>query len=390
MRARRRPTKGFTLIELMVASAIAFIIVAAAAALASAMARNVKRVEEQSDLGVKAALAHAFLADVLSGAGYAWSVSQLNGSTNTGAFGTGACASQTNFCTAGAVYPMQVCRGNAAVSLSSCTAPDTTASDAFVTYVPRDTLIEAVTILDAASSTTDDDDDDAGWSGNCNAPGNNFVVKGEHQAWSAGDIVLVTRFGHVSIAHVRAALAASDGTANQVLQLDLPNLNDDDGGRSGCSVETSLEGARVMRIKGVVLKVESGLLKLTQRITASTEQTSILVSDVDDLGFRWQIAKVGADASTTSLCALDAQHPWASANLGGACGAVSLQAGAAAQHVRVAGLNVTLKVSASVGTQAVALPVRGVFDRAATTLYTDRKLHREVVLFTGLSNASAF
>lgn len=394
LQERHRP-RGFTLLEMMVASVIAFVIVAAAAELASAMARSVKRAEEQGDLGVRAALSQAFLIDLASGAAYNWNVAHSTGaSSTTGSLGPGGCAASTGMCAANGEMPapLRICNGTTVDRATCNQAPSTTAADALWTYVPRDSLIEAMSIVDRSGTPLTTACDAT------NVPATvTFSVRGTNSvAWGVDDLVLVARNGHATVGTVKAVFAVgNDPAVSRDLQLDVgtgTTLDKDDGGSgTGCNAQTSLRGAKVMRIRHVVVKHDPTTRALlyghrAQGAAAFTFET--IVGDLDDFQLQLDVARVPA-AGSPGICTSNTSEIFANAALsGGPCNAERLNGDASAGSlVRVIGVRAGLLLRTAVETQAVTVTTTGLFDRTGTT-FSDKRIRRQHFVYMGLPNAA--
>jgi prepilin-type N-terminal cleavage/methylation domain-containing protein len=387
-----RVHRGFTLVEMMVASVIAIILVNAGAQFAAAMATNVKRAEEQGDLGARQAIAHAFIADVLSGAAYNWNTPRAVGSNDSGSFGEGGCALSSGFCTSSGEIkpPLQIC-SSPTVDRNVCNAPTATTADALWTYVPRDNVIEAVSILDRNGTPLTNNCDAA------NVPAaTTFDVRGvTSAAWAVDDLVLVSRRGHTTIGTVRAAFG-TDANPNNTRQLTIDvgtgaTLAFDDGTAGTCDATISLKGARVMRVTQVVLKQDAATRKLLygHRNAGSAALTyDPIVSGVDDLQLQLDVVHV-PQAGSPSVCTSNSSNIFSNVNLTtGACNGEALQPDIAVANVnRVVGLRVGLLFRSTSETQGLNTTTSALFDRTGTT-FTDKRLRRAHILYVGLPNAA--
>lgn len=386
--------RGFTLLEMMVASVMAFFIVVAAADLAAAMARSVKRAEEQGDLGVRAALGQAFLIDLASGAAYNWNVAQLTGtSTTTGSLGPGGCAQSTGMCTANGALaaPVRICNG-ATVDKAACDeVASTSTADALWTYVPRDAIIDAVSIVDRSGTLLTDNCDAT------NVPATvTFTVRGTNAvAWEVDDIVLVSRNNHATVGTVRAAFAiGSDPLANRDLQLDIgtgTTLAFDDGGSTGaCNARTSLRGAKVMRIRPVVVKQDAATRNLLyghREKGADALKFEVIIGEIDDFQLQLDAARVPATGSP-AICTSHTSEIFANtAFSGGPCNGEKLNGDPAATVIRVIGLRAALLMRSTVETQSRTVSTPGLFNRTSTT-FTDKRIRRSHFVYLGLPNAA--
>jgi type II secretory pathway pseudopilin PulG len=390
---RRRHPKGFTLVELMVGAVIAFILVAAASELAAAMARSVKKVEEQSDLGIRMSLAHSFLQSELGAMAYNWNVSQAVGTADTGSLGAGNCATSTGICatTGGNFFPIRICN-SATVDTATCAAPTTSTADALWTYTPRDPVVEALRITGGSTGTLPLD---------CSFTTNpaSLKVSGKNSSnWAAGDFVLVSKNNHVSIGRLTAALAAdvTDPVAGRTISIDLnPSSNTagvgaDDGGRTAnCSIRGSLLGASVMRIQQVIVKLDETTKTLmwgTRNNSTSTLSFAPIVSNVDDFQVRFDIAKINATSKAGSFCTTDTDALWAGGPIS-TCGNEALNDNVASNINRVVGLRLALVMRTGVETENALRSIPYQFDRTGPAA-SDKRLRRIVNIYLGLPNAS--
>lgn len=385
--------RGFTLPEMMIASVLAFILVAAGAELTAAMARNVKRAEEQGDLGVRAALGHAFISDLLSAAAYNWNTTQTYSTgVTSGSLGAGACVSATGMCTATGQIdaPLRICNG-ATVDKATCNAPSATTSDALWSYVPRDGLIEAMSIDDRSGTALTDSCNTT----NVPSPITLSVRGANSQPWAANDLVLVSRNGHSTIGVVTANFAAgTDATVSRDLTIDVGggnNLANDDGGSSfACDARTSLRNSKIMRIRQIVLKQDPATrtLQFGARESATAELVfSNILSDVDDLQIQLDLARIPTTGNP-SICTSNTTAVFGGAAIGnGACATDRLNGDPADGNVvRVVGLRVGLLLSTAVETQSVAVTSPPLFDR--TTTFNDKRIRRTSLIYVGLPNAA--
>lgn len=399
----RGAPRAFTLVELMVGSVIAFILVAAAAELASAMARSVRKIETQADLGVRMAIAHGYLQNELQPMAYNWNVTQATASGDTGSFGAGNCASSTGMCALdnGNFFPVRICKSSTVAS-SVCDAPVSTEADALMTFMPRDTLIEAV-VVQAMSDGSLIPADSTACGTFATSPVQLQVTGKTGTAWDVGDYILVSKANHASIGRVNATFSAnSSATTARTLALDLGSTSTttglalDDGGRTACSPRDSLLGASVIRIRQMVLKLDEDAnsatfrnLLLGTRVNSSGSLTfSPLVSNVDDIQFRLDFAKIIASNKAVSFCTDDTTALWSGAQITSCEIALNGEADAAAGRdvLRVAGMRVALVMSSSTGTEARTLSVPYQFDRTGPAR-SDKTLRRVVNLYLGFPNA---
>lgn len=387
--------RGFTLIELMVASVIAFTLVAAAAALASAMANNVTRGEEQADLGTRSAIAHAFLQTMLAGAAYDWNTSEsVSATTSTGSFGTANCTSGTGMCPSATELPLKICKSST-VSAAVCDAPVTTEADAIVTYIPRDPVIEAMTVVNGGTSALPVDLGTL----SCNTVTNQqLVVSGTNSNdWATNDLVLVSKSGHTTIGRILTNLAAGTGTTRDLTVEFAGGLDGDDGGVTGCSVKSSLKSAAIFRITQVILKLDESTtssnfrsLVMAKRNTSADGTTFVpIITNIDDFQARFDIVRV-TTANAASFCTSDTSDVF----LGGttACSGERLNAAAGTNLNRVVGLKLALSLRTAVETENRTVTVPVLFDRASGSISpsTDKRLHRVVNVYVGLPNATNF
>lgn len=397
-----RRVRAFTLVEMMVASTMAFIMVAAAAELAAAMARHVKRTEEQADLGMRASVGHAYLSSLLSGVAYNWNVTHaVTATTTSGSLGEGACALSSGMCAATGQMrpPLRICNG-ATVTASTCAAPTTTTSDALWTYVPRDDLIEAVTIIDRNTTPLTTACTAA------NVPASvDLDVRGQNaSAWASGDLVLVSTRAHATIGTLTAAFASDVNPATtRTLSIDVgsgTNLVNDDGfSGTACDATVSLKNAKVIRIRQIVIKQDPATrrLLLGHRDTgAGALVFDTLLSDVDDFQVQLDLAHFTSTLGVPSAPAICTSNTSdilgtgvaALTNItGGACNGQRLNGNIADTHVnRVVGLRVGVLLRTAVETQAATFTTPALFDR--TTTFTDKRLRRASILYVGLPNAA--
>ncbi len=397
-------SRAFTLVELMVASAIAAILVAAGAELASAMARNVKKSEEQSEIGVRGAIAHSFLQSELGSAAYNWNTPQAIGLTNTGSFGPGNCASTTGICAlaGGKFFPLRICKSST-VGSTTCDDPVVTEADALMTYTPRDPLVEAVRIRsmgDLSAIPT---------SCGLTNPAALRISGKNSRLWAAGDFVLVSHQGHSSIAVVAADFAAdtTEPTGGRTISLDFDTTNSgsglgiDDGDRPECNPRASLLTASVMRIQQVIVKLDEtpgsptfkNLLVRKRVSTADTSGFSPIISNVDDFQVRLDLARITTVVSpavaATSFCTVDNTSIFAGGAIA-ACGGDRLNADPTTLNsLRVIGMNIALVLRTSVQTENGVSPIPFQFDRTGPTA-SDKRFRRIVSNYVGLPNASSF
>jgi hypothetical protein len=397
-RTTGRSRRGFTILEVLVASSIAFILIAAATEMALAMGRSVRKVEAQADLGVRTAIAHGFLQRELAAAAFQWRVSQDVGGVNTGSFGAGNCAPASNVCSLvnGHFYPVRICRSST-VNSTQCDAPASTEADALVTYAPRDPIVEALVIRTKSDGLPFPTD--------CSLPTNPVLVRATGMntvPWADGDLVLVAKANHVSVGVLRTALPANTDPAQlRSVSIELGptsatgGLANDDGGRSGCSLRDSLLSASVFRIKQVIVKLDEQIgsasrrnLLLGTRSTANGPLTwNPIVPDVDDLQFQFDIAKVDAQTKAGSFCTSDTSDLWTGGSIASCGGPLARTADVAAGRnlVRLLGLRAGIVLRSRVESDFVTRPIPLLFDRTGPT-GSDRRMRRVVNMFLGLPN----
>ena len=398
---RRVAPRAFTLVELMVASVMAFIIVAAGSELAASMVRAIRKYEEQGELGSRAAISASFIKSALGSAGYNWTAEHvISSSESTGSYGRGHCLTATNICPDKLVRPLEICRSSD-VSETTCTAPTSTSADAIRTIVPRDGTIEAVTIQDLATppllSTC-----------SLSTGGVSFTVKGTTRAaWAVNDLVMVTNNNHVNIGRVATAFPLNaDATLARTLVLELVDATgdlvlDDGASLDPCSAKASLFRAEVIRVKQVIVKHDNtakALLYGERTSSAGAMAFSELTAEVEDFGAQLEIVRIPGPSSAPvgvhAFCTADNTKSLyetdASRLLTGACAGERLNGDLAAGPAnRVIGLQLGLVLRSNVATQIGAESVTGVFDRTEIVA-TDKRLHRKSFFYLGLPNANAF
>ena len=387
MRAR-----GFTLIELMVASAIGLIILTGATALATAMVRSVRSINEQMLLSTRSQMAQAVLLPTLSSAGFGWNVTSVIASpftSTTGSFGAGHCVSSTNLCTGNTRYPVQI-------------TDSTTAADALSILTPVDGSIESVQIRALNGN--------APIPTNCTSSSMNSTVTFDVQgtttrAWSVGDLVLISHSGHVTVSRVGSAFSTNTTMPLVTRQLTLDmgtnsNLQYDDGGSAvACSADGSLRGAKVFRIAEVRLRTSGGNLEMAVNDTASEVTTPSwlpVVQGVDDLQFRIVIARIPRTSDTTGTasqctCNGSAFFDGASA-FGTSCTCTATdrlnEDPAAAPVYRVLGFEVGVLMSGDQRQATGNVSYSGLFNRSGVVA-TDTRMRQKSVIFVGMPNAYA-
>lgn len=391
----RRP-QAFTLIEVMVAAVIGFVIVATGSSLAASMVRATRKYEEQAELGARAATTAGYLKSTLSSAAYNWNATQfVSGSATTGSFGVGHCALSTNVCPASkTMLPLEVCSAPTTTA-TTCPAPTSTTADAVKTLVPRDGTVEAVQIFDRTGTTLPAD---------CSIGTGtiSFDVKGvTTSAWSVGDLVLISNGSHANLGRVAGPFATgADASLTRTLVLDIGDGADlalDDGNNgASCSATRSLKRATVMRVKFVVIKHDDTKKELQYAETANsatplTFQT--LVPDVEDFGARFEIARLPGGSSPTGsprLCTADTSAIFlGGTTLTGACTGERLNGNRSLTTLnRIVGLQLAVVFRSRIATQTFADPVNGVFDRTGVVA-NDLRLHRRSFFYVGLPNANS-
>jgi type II secretory pathway pseudopilin PulG len=388
-RARRQ---AFTLLEVLIASTLTLVIVALALEFAATMSLQARKVEQQGDLAARASIASSFLQSATDSIGYGWNVRQVVGTTSndTDSFGLANCAVPA-VCPATTTLPFQIC-DPATVGANVCAAQaaPTTSADALRFFLPRDGVIEAVRIVDRNGTTLPS---------NCTvATSTTFDVKGINATgWTAGDIVLVANFNHVSIFRVNSDFAAgTDPAATRQLTLNLgdpANIAGDDGGAGGsCDAAASLKGAGVYRLRLAALRLNqsTSTLEYGDVVTATGTLTfAPILADVDDFQVRLDLIRyvvASGSITTSSFCFSDTETVLSSAGGIASCDGMRLNSQASnGDVVRLVGLRVGL-ILRSRGGVDVNKPFTGLFDRTAT-IGTDRRLRRTITLFAGLPNA---
>jgi hypothetical protein len=387
------------LIEVIVASTIAFILVGAAAEMSSAMGRSVRKVEAQADLGVRTAIAHGFLQRELAPMAFNWNVTAVtNTSTGatTGSFGPGNCNPATNMCSliGNDYYPIRICKSST-VSSTVCDAPSATEADAVVSFMPRDPVIEAMVIRSKS--------DGLAFATDCALATNPVAVKvtgTNTQAWADGDLVLVSKPNHVSIGILKTALAVNaDQTLQRVVSIDLGatsgtiGLNADDGGRTSCSTRDSLLAANVVRIKQVIMRLDEsagsstyGNLLMGVKTTAAGAMVwSPIIPDVDDLQFQFELAKIDSVTEVGSFCTSDTSNLWTGGTIA-SCGGPLNRDSTSGNVIRVLGLRAAFSVRSRIESEMFSRPTPLLFDRTGPT-GSDKRLRRTLNMFLGTPNA---
>jgi hypothetical protein len=382
----------------MVASVMAFIIVAAGSELAASMVRAIRKYEEQGELGSRSSITASFMKSALGSTAYNWTAEHIVSSTvTTGSFGEGHCAVSSNICpSTKTLRPLEICT-SIGVNETTCPAPTTTSSDAIKTIVPRDGTIEAVTIQDLSVGTL---------GSSCSGTGNlTFRVKGSTRtAWVVDDLVMVTNNSHVNVGRVAVDFPANvDLSVERTLELDLGAAADfdlDDGGPLGdCSPKASFLRAEVMRIKQVIVKHDNAtktLLYGERASAAGTMAFSDLTTEVEDFGVRLEAVRVpGPSAAPVGVhgsCVSDTSDIfYTGAAFGaGTCSGNPLNGNIAqGPVVRVIGMQLGVVLRSGIATQIADETDTGVFDRPGTVA-SDKRLHRKSFFFLGLPNANAF
>lgn len=388
------------MVEVIVASTIAFILVAAAAEMSSAMGRSVRKVEAQSDLGVRTAIAHGFLQREMAPMAFNWNVTAVTNATTgatTGSFGPGNCNPATNMCSyiGNDYYPIRICKSST-VSSTTCDAPSATEADAVVSFMPRDPLVEAMVIRskgDGLAFPTD-----------CSLATNPVSVRvtGTNTLqWSDGDLVLVSKPNHVSIGILKTSMGTNaDSALQRTISIDLGasngsgGLNADDGGRTSCSVRDSLLAANVIRIKQVIVRLDEtagsptadSILMGVKTTASGATVWSPVIPDVDDLQFQFELAKVDASTKVGSFCSSDTSNLWTGSTITSCGGPLNRTPGPGANVVRVLGLRAAFVARSTIESETVTRPQTLLFDRTGP-IGSDRRLRRTINMFLGTPNA---
>jgi|GEM_PF-5536606 len=393
--------RAFTLLEVIVASTIAFILVGAAAEMSSAMGRSVRKIESQADLGVRTAIAHGFMQRELAPMAFNWNTTNETTGLNTGSFGPGNCAISSGVCNLqnGAFFPIRLCKSSTVTS-TICDAPSATEADAVVSYMPRDPVVESMVVrskgdglslpADCTSFTTN--------------PASLRVAGTNTVAWSDGDLVLVSRANHASIGVLKTNLAVhTSATIQRTIAVDLgrssatAGLALDDGGRTAsCSARDSLLGASIIRIKQVILTLDEkpgsptfrNLMIGVRNTSAGPLIWSTVIPDVDDLQFQFEMARVDASSKTGSFCTSDTSDLFAGGTIPSCGGPLVREANATAgRHlIRVLGLRAGFTLRSSIETEPTPRPWPLIFNRTGPT-GSDRRARRLVFMFLGTPNA---
>jgi type II secretory pathway pseudopilin PulG len=406
---RQHALRAFTLVELMVASALAFLIVAAGAALASAMARQVREVEEQGDLAARVAIASTAVQNALDGVAYGWRLEdwRVFGTSYNGGPGVGHCVAVTGVCesvenTVTPIAPLAVC-SSTGLTHTVCNAADTTSADGIRALVPRDEVSEAIRVVDRNGTPLTTACDAA------NIPNPIVVdVRGAHQnPWADGDLVLLSTPGHATVGVVRSALApvapASAGVTFQLsLALDGANLADDDSDVGDnapalCNALESLIGARILRVKQVVIRLNGTSLEMSQKPTTAAVPFQTLLSDVEDLQVRLDVIRLTAGGGS-QYCRAEGTainsvlYAGASVNAATCNSPLDRDDPADAPDsdvLRISGLQIGVLLRAGGQTTGTTRPIDYLFDRAPPGP-PDQRRRRPAYFFVGLTNAAQY
>jgi prepilin-type N-terminal cleavage/methylation domain-containing protein len=384
--------RGFTLLEILIASTLTLVIVAIAMQFAAIMSLEARNVEQQGDLAVRASITASFLQAATDGIGYGWTVRQMAGtsSSDTDAPGVANCA-VPQVCPETTTLPFQICEPTT-VGAQTCaaqTAPTTTA-DAFRFFAPRDGVVQAVRILDRKATTLPS---------NCTlATRTTLDVQGVNASvWNVGDLVLVAKEGHVSVFSVDATFpAGTDALVTRSLTLNLGspgNLSGDDGGSSvSCNASASLKGAGVYRLRLAVLRLNEASQEVEYATLVNTGERFAfqpVLADIDDFQVRLDLVRfavAGGAITGASVCGSDTEAILSAPRGIPDCANARLNSRVLdGDVVRLIGvrLGIILRSRGGIG---VARDVTGLFDRTAK-IGTDRRLRRTVTLFVGLPNA---
>ena len=403
---RNHPMRGvraFSLIELMVASPMALMVLAGAMGIATGMMRYSRSMADEQTLSSEASLARQFLTASVANLGYGWLVdAPLSSPTSTtGAPATGHCVSSTNLCSGGGdttILPLDL-------SLNS-----TTGTDELRALVPRDPQAEAVQIQELSNAPY--------LSGSVCSTftyEQSFTVKGTNNSqWVANDLVLVSKRGHVSVATVTQTFAiGTDPAVARTLHIDMGDkLYLDDGGRlpdddGGCNVMNSLLSARIFRIQRIAITQTTmadvdgnGTIKslsLTTMKKASPAATAqAVLTNVEDFQAQIEIVKFPQTAvpPSTSVTSCDCNT---TACLSGATftspactcstsGRLNVDASVADVY-RILGLRLGVVMQGTLDVRQANRNTKGLFDNSSTTIATDMRRHRSTTLYVGLPNA---
>lgn len=396
--------RAFTLLEAMVAASVGLIILLGATNLATMMVRTTRIAGDNQALTTRAQLARGMLQPLLAGIGDGWRVDDIFTTpfaASTGAPGEAHCAPSTNLCAAGSpqVFPLAILDGGA-------TGPDTLRA-----IVPRPGAIESVEILTRAGN--------AALPLDCSTltAVQGFDVRGvTSTAWNPGDLVIVSKRDHMSVAVVAAGFGADPTTPapTRTLQLDLgppADLAFDDGGRTtpACNAAASLRGAFVFPASVIDLRLAAGAIELAESRTAAQVLAPPFVralEGIDDLQIRMEIARFPRDgvAGSASLCTTDGPGTLAlqPGIFDGGRTFSSVGAGAstcpAAEVLnrdpvvgtvhRITGLEVGLLIRGDAIRETAAVAVPGMFNRTGVVA-TDTFVRHRATFFIGLPNAHA-
>lgn len=413
---RQVVARGFSLIELMVASVISLIIVASATSLAVGVMRANRSTEAQLTVANRLSLTHSFIEAVISSVGYGWQMQQNVGGTNkTGAWGRAHCGSTTGVCydstgSSPTVFPFEICRSNTA-SGTVCDPPAVGQADALRLLVPREDLIEAVRIVEGYSGSPWQLGDAAVLSSSCaSVPATvNLTVLGiTSTTWNAGDLLMIANRDHVNIVRLGSNFSAdaSDPPANRgPLQVELvttSNLEYDDGaGSIPCNPRASLIGAQVFRVAQVILAVKNGQLQMKRSETAaevtSTTNWLPLVSGINDLQVQIDIASFPRDGTTDTAktCKCNSSNIITGTTFGTQCSLCTngkrLNGNSAVDEVnRILGVYLAILASGDLRQNTAPQAWYGLFDNSATLIATDDKYRRAATFYVGLPNARTF
>lgn len=378
-------TRAFSLIEVMVASVASLIVLAGAVSFATAMASYSRKLGDDQVLNARIELARQLFQSELPNVGYGWPVDAQAATLRTGAPGPGHCVASTGLCAADSgILPLTI--------VNSTSGPD-----ALSVILPRDPDVDAVKLLSLSGG--------APLPADCTSltQPQTFDVQGETTAaWAAGDLVAVSRGGHVTVARVNTAFPADATSPPVVRQLVLDvgatnTLRFDDGGRAldaSCSAEASLLNARVYRVKQLRLRVDTTTrsLEVAESSTAAEVASPTflaLLENVDDLQIQLELARFPS-TGTASTCACNGSGVLTGAAFDATCtctaGEVLNVDASAATVYRILGLKLALTMSGTMDVRPANLTTSGVFDRAGAVA-TDRKRRRVSTIYVGLPNA---
>ena len=165
----------------------------------------------------------------------------------------------------------------------------------------------------------------------------------------------------------------------------------------GCNALFSLRNARIFRVKLIVLKVATAGTE--QKLVIAEHKNGLLplsfadvISDVDDLGFRFDMMRVVDTTNVPSLCTSDLSDILNNATVvGGSCAGMRLRNNTSGvDKLRILGLQIGIGLRSRTATDVAPTAARGFFDRSGTTLVTDTRLHRRHTVYAQLPSASAF